>query len=132
MNPRLYIVVREDIADLNPGKMAAQTAHAQADFDHYISSNCNNDVDIDDCLCEAVSKWKEERNFGVTLVLSATLENINQIKQQIVYADCVVDPTYPWRNWYGKTFVTDEITCLWAFVWTDQEIDYMRQWPLHQ
>jgi hypothetical protein len=127
MNPRLYIVVREDIADLNPGKMAAQAAHAQADFEEHVEKHY-----VDDQFRSAHIAWCEDRNFGVTLVLNATLEKIKEIKQQIAHSDFVVDPTYPWRNWYGKTFVSKEITCLWAFVWTDQDIEYMRQWPLHQ
>lgn len=127
MNPRLYIVVREDIADLNPGKMAAQTAHAQADFDAHVETQY-----LDDQFQSAHIAWCETRNFGVTLVLSTTLDKIKEIKQRIAHSDYVVDPTYPWRNWYGKTFVTNEITCLWAFVWTEQDIDYLRQWPLHQ
>jgi hypothetical protein len=43
-----------------------------------------------------------------------------------------VDPTYPWRNYYGKLFTSEEVTCMWAFVWKDEEIEYMRQFGLHK
>ena len=45
------------------------------------------------------------------------------------------DPTYPWRNYYGKVFLSEEVTCAWAFVcdWTPQEqLDFLRILPLHQ
>ena len=36
MEPRLYIVMRRDLWDMNPGKGMAQAAHAQSDFDAHL------------------------------------------------------------------------------------------------
>ena len=127
MTPRLYIIMREDIADMNPGKGMAQAAHAQADFDTYAESRYTNDE-----FREAHLSWSEDRTFGVTLVLSATLTEMNNIRTNILHSDLTVDPTYPWKNWYGKMFTSSEVTCMWAFVWTDEELEYMKQFKLHQ
>lgn len=41
--PRLYIVMREDLWDMNPGKGMAQSAHAQADFDAFVENRYTDD-----------------------------------------------------------------------------------------
>jgi len=43
MEPTLYIIMRSDLQDMNPGKGMAQAAHAQADFDSYIFMMVGND-----------------------------------------------------------------------------------------
>lgn len=125
--PRLYIVMREDISDMNPGKAMAQAAHAQADFDTYIENNYT-----DDNLRSAHLSWCEDRNFGVTLVVSAQLNQMHEIRTTMKHSDITVDPTYPYRNWYGKLFTAEEVTCAWAFAYTDQDIEFMQQFALHE
>jgi peptidyl-tRNA hydrolase len=128
MNPRLYIVMREDISDMNPGKAMAQSAHAQAEFDAYMNAQANSDSNE---FWKAVSAWREEREFGTTLVLSATLEEMRTINDISDHSGMTVDPTYPWRNWYGEMFTSEEITCMWCFVYREEEVEYMRQFDLH-
>lgn len=67
-----------------------------------------------------------------TVVLSATLEQMYEIQENITHTGMVTDPTYPWKNWYGETFVSEEITCMWAFVWQENEFSYMKNYPLHK
>ena len=129
MEPRLYIVMRKDIPDMNPGKAMAQAAHAQADFDAYLSSMTGTD---NDDFWQAVSLWREDREFGTTLVLSATLEKMTIVNAVNDHCGMTVDPTYPWRNWYGEMFTSNETTCMWCFVYSDEEIEYMRQFDLHK
>ena len=124
--PRLYIVMREDLWDNNPGKMMAQSAHAQAEFDTYVENRYT-----DEEFRSAHLQWCEDRNFGVTLVLSATLDQMHEIRTHIIHSDITVDPTYPYRNWYGKVFTRSEPTCMWAFVYTEEDIEYMREFKLH-
>jgi hypothetical protein len=126
VEPRLYIIMREDLWDMNPGKGMAQAAHAQADFDSYVNGRPEAE------FYSAVQAWKEDRSFGTTLVLSATLKEMDDICDNVMFRAMTTDPTYPYRNWYGKVFVREEITCMWAFVWIDEEIDYMRKFKLHQ
>jgi len=126
MEPRLYIVMREDLWDMNPGKAMAQSAHAQADFDAYAENRYTDDV-----FRSSHIQWCEYRNFGVTLVLSATMTQMHEIRTRILHSDITVDPTYPYRNWYGKVFTRSEPTCMWAFATTEEDVEYMRQFKLH-
>jgi hypothetical protein len=132
MEQRLYIIMREDIPDMNPGKGMAQAAHAQADFDSAVELECGPAYLQDDKLWSNVCSWKEDRNFGVTLVVSATLANIDAITNAVRFSGKTVDPTYPWRNYYGKMFTSEEVTCAWAFVQDEVEAEYMRKFDLHK
>jgi hypothetical protein len=122
MDPRLYIIMREDLPDMNPGKGMAQAAHAQADFDFYAQKN----------EPEGYRDWLGDRSFGTTIVLSATKEQIFHIVHIVKHSGVTVDPTYPWRNWYGKLFTSSEITCAWAFVYRQDDLDFMKQFELHR
>jgi len=132
MNPRLYIVMREDLWDMNPGKAMAQAAHAQADFDEYVEDHCGPDYLQDDPLWRATFNWREDRSFGTTLVLHEPLSVMEEIHERVVHTGMTVDPTYPYRNHYGEMFVRSEVTCMWVFAYTEEDVEYMQQWRLHQ
>lgn len=94
-DPVLYILMRSDMASLNPGKMAAQACHA-ANMMH-------------DAVLQAVSldnllqRWLSQGcGFGTTLVLDAgTEEKLLEIVHlargcsQDVWTGSVLDSTYP-------------------------------------
>lgn len=113
MTPTLYCLMREDLQDLNPGKGMAQAMHAQADFDQWVDDNPGSEY------MPYIVQWKEDRSFGRTLVLESTLDQIGDMTSKwmgtAVPAGVTVDPTYPWRNFYGKVFLTSEVTCAWVF-----------------
>ncbi len=132
MEPRLYIIMRRDLWDMNPGKAMAQAAHAQAEFDKYVEDRCAPDYLQDDPLWSAVRNWQEDRSFGTTLVLHESMETMRRISTNVGDWGMVTDPTYPYRNYYGEVFVRNEITCMWAFAYTEEEIQYMRQFDLHK
>ena len=127
--PRLYIIMREDLWDMNPGKAMAQAAHAQADFDAQIEKEIPK-------LKPDREVWREDRNFGTTIVLSGTLDQLNNIVSKFDYFDVAagmtVDPTYPYRNYYGKVFTSEEVTCGWLFAATQEQADLVAHLPLHQ
>lgn len=127
MEPRLYIVMREDLWDMNPGKGMAQAAHAQANFDEYTEDHYT-----DDLFRNAHLAWSEDRAFGTTLVLSVPSDQWPNIQVNVEHYGVVHDLTYPYRNWYGQTFVMHTHTCMWVFAITDAEIEHMKQWKLHQ
>lgn len=129
MEPRLYIVMRRDLWDMNPGKAMAQAAHAQSNFNAHLFP-----MSIPDAyeFQAAVKAWREDRSFGTTLVLHEPLSVMNQIHERMSHSGMTVDPTYPYRNHYGELFVSNEVTCMWAFVYTEEELEYMQQWRLHQ
>jgi hypothetical protein len=132
MEPRLYIIMREDIQDMNPGKGMAQAAHAQAEFDEYVEDRCAPDYSQDDPLWRAVGNWREDRSFGTTLVLHEPMDTMSKISMNVAHWGFTTDPTYPYRNYYGDVFTRSEVTCMWVFVYTDEEVEYMQQFNLHK
>jgi hypothetical protein len=129
MEPRLYIVMRRDLWDMNPGKAMAQAAHAQADFDaHLFPASIVDATEFRD----AVVAWREDRHFGTTLVLHEPINTMSKISINVGHWGFVTDPTYPYRNHYGEVFTRSEVTCMWAFAYTEAELEYMRQWDLHK
>ena len=129
MEPRLYIIMRRDLWDMNPGKAMAQAAHAQADFEAHLFPEFVPDARK---FRDAVIAWREDRNFGTTLVLHEPLAVMEQIRERILHSGLTVDPTYPYRNFYGEVFTRSEVTCMWAFAYTDEDIEYMKQFDLHK
>ena len=123
MEPTLYILMRSDIQDMNPGKAMAQAAHTQADFDEYVEDNCAPDYLQGDPLWSAVSNWREDRSFGRTIVLEATEEKIRSVTEICAHGGYTIDPTYPWRNYYNEVFVSEELTCGWVFIGEDNAED---------
>ena len=123
-NPCLYIVMREDLWDLNPGKGMAQASHATSDFENY--------EPLTGGIWDSLATWCEGRNFGTTIVLEAPINDFERIAEATQHNGVVTDPTYPYRNYYGKLFTCSAVTCMWVFATTDEEIEYMKQWRLHQ
>jgi hypothetical protein len=130
MEPRLYIVMRRDLWDMNPGKAMAQAAHAQADFDLYMFPDPKATKSKE--IADAVVAWREDRHFGTTLVLHEPLDTFGKISMNVAHWGFTTDPTYPYRNHYGEVFTRSEVTCMWVFVYTEEDVEYMRQWRLHQ
>jgi peptidyl-tRNA hydrolase len=83
---RLYILVRNDLPSMNPGRAMAQAAHAanQLVFEH------GKDRRIVD--------WQEDRGFGTTICLSADKQTIYSIikraQKRKHLVGLVYDPTY--------------------------------------
>lgn len=129
MEPRLYIVMRRDLWDMNPGKAMAQAAHAQADFEAHLFPEFVPDARK---FRDAVIAWREDRSFGTTLVLHEPMDVMSKISMNVAHWGFTTDPTYPYRNYYGEVFTRSEVTCMWVFAYTEAELEYMRQWRLHQ
>ena len=126
MDPRLYIIMRRDLWDMNPGKAVAHGSHATNDFECYVR-NVNSDE-----LNAAVAAWRENRNFGVALALHEPLDTMELIRANTMHSGMTTDPTYPYRNHYGELFTCEAVTCMWAFVYTEEEVEFMRGFRLHQ
>jgi len=113
--PTLYLLLRTDLPDMNPGKGIAQGSHATDDFNAWVRSLVNG-PDDNSALLSEVERWKEDRNFGTVLVLEATLAEMEEVVRTNEFAGLTVDPTYPWRNHYGVLFLTKETTAGWCFM----------------
>lgn len=124
--PVLYIIVRNDLASMNPGKAIAQGSHAANAFVyefHAISQNTNTNPKnaAGECLNQCFYQWEHAttQGFGTVLVLQSDMESIRStvstFKTKNYLADVIHDPTYPIRD----GIVTHHIpldTCGYVFV----------------
>lgn len=134
--PALFILMRKDIASMNPGKGMAQATHAAQEFDEFMTKVYNQEgpPSIGQRHIDAFEEWKEDRAFGTTLVKNALLAEMTSIVDRWDMAGLTIDPTYPWQNYYGETFLSSEVTCAWVFspgfMPDDPYLD-IRALPLH-
>ena len=91
-NPILYILMRNDLASMNPGKAIAQGSHAASAFANKLPQCViGSDCDI----------WKSStsQGFGTVLVLAVTgseLEQAIKTAQDLGFiSEIIYDPTYP-------------------------------------
>ena len=131
VQPILYIIMRNDLDSMNPGKAMAQASHSSNAF--------VTKIDKEDPLYD---KWRQSTNqgFGTVLVLAANKEQLTKSVQTAkdcgYVADFVYDPTYPYilKNEYAdlipesvdtserirkeKTTVMfrNEVTCCYIFM----------------
>jgi hypothetical protein len=120
-----YIIVRNDLASMTPGRVAAQAAHA--------ANQCIKTVDVKeeranvDPLKSLVLKWEIQSHdfFGTTIVLQSNIQNIHDIAWMIqspylphpdftIYSGIVIDPEYHVQD--GEvTHLLPLTTALWIF-----------------
>ena len=135
MNPNsvLYILARNDLNSMNPGKLAAQCSHASNSFVYEMFENhgYNKKLAID---------WMKQTNqgFGTAIVLATDEFGLHQSIQNAqnsgFYAKIVHDPTYPIQD--GKTTHLIPLdTCGWVFVVDKTQehpfISYLKSFPLY-
>ena len=126
IKPTLYILMFKDVPDMNPGKGMAQASHASAKF---VADNIGKDTPYFD-------EWLNEgRGFGTTCVLSVSGSTLyDNIRGGGFPINIIEDVTYPYKNWYGETFVMSIETCAYIFVTplTPEHIaEYIKSLPLH-
>jgi peptidyl-tRNA hydrolase len=140
----LYILMRNDITSMNPGKAMAQASHASNAFIHqtdaYIRSFIKRDVMIED-LNRYVNEWQNETGygFGTVLVLEGRMSEFKPIirtfKALDYMADVITDPTYPILDGEVVHHVNLE-TCAYVFVPNKETDDtasmLLRRFPLHK
>lgn len=140
----LYILMRNDITSMNPGKAMAQASHASNAFVHqtdaYIQSFVERKARIEE-LNKYFHEWQNETGygFGTVLVLEGRMTEfkplISTFKALDYMADVIVDPTYPIVDGEIVHHVCLE-TCAYVFV-PDKENDHtasalLRKFPLHK
>ena len=117
---RLYIIARTDLDSMNPGKLAAQVAHAATAHALHCAAT------------PGFKQWASEGyNFGTTIVLqpysrgdfvssTVLLEkmvssyNSAYLDDPISYGK-VIDPSYPIKDGLVTHHIPVE-TCVWAFL----------------
>lgn len=110
--PRLYLIGRSDIPQMNAGKLAAQAAHAADEFEELYRMRS---VDGDSTFARLVEKWREDRSFGVTITLIGTDVEIRDLLATQQHRGYVHDPTYPLFNETGGFFTWPIDTMGWCF-----------------
>ena len=120
MIPVLYILMRTDLASMNPGKAMAQASHAGSTFVH----NAEPGYNVDEELFNA---WQKEtpQGFGTVLVLGVTEV---QMRTAVAVAesfgvdkfpcDIIHDPTYPLQDGDTTHFIPVD-TC--GYIFGDKE-----------
>lgn len=126
-SPTFYILMRNDLDSMNPGKAIAQATHAASMFENRMKSLVEQTQDplfenlpereaqkiVE--LVNLYDEWKGDRGFGTTITLSV---NISQLERVMRYGnslrDQVLDPTYPIRD--GQvTHLIPLVTCAYVF-----------------
>jgi hypothetical protein len=108
--PILYILMRNDLSSLNPGKACAQAAHVGNQMGCVFEREAHKDIIVSGAL-PLYRQWVKEGDwFGTTIVLSANIDQINKIMDNLfssdkagsfihndhsIYFDRIVDETYP-------------------------------------
>lgn len=117
MQPALYILMRTDMASMNPGKGMAQAAHAANAFTHKFADDHEYVDDVERWLGEAYLDGAQ--GFGTTLTLAVESERelrevIGSAQEDGFPAGLVLDNTYPVRD--GKvTHLIPVFTCGYVF-----------------
>lgn len=112
----LYILMRNDMHSMNPGKACAQAAHASNAF---IDKFENNISEYSNETKLSVAKWQNHtaQGFGTTIVLGVNEDQMTQAiasAKEFFIADVVFDPTYPVRD--GQiTHLIPVNTCAYLF-----------------
>lgn len=134
IEPILYIIMRSDLQDNNPGKMMAQSAHVASDFEMWVRHMESQSDQYGELLAE-IQAWRDGAgSCGTTICLSGTKSEIVETVMKTDFSDYFRDPTYPWRNYYGEVFLSDEITGAWFFVCDENKNDLviLKQFDLHK
>lgn len=131
--PRLYIIMRKDLYQMNPGKLAAQAAHAGTMF---VFDTLDEGHDSD--AYTQMMLWAGRKGFGTKITLEATLTDMEATLVEMhrlgLRAGVVEDPTYPYSNWNGDHYTSVEETCMYVFAPCTvprEALDYLRRFKLH-
>ena len=117
--PVLYILMRNDMASMNPGKAMAQASHASNSFQHHMNVVLK---DENDGLAaeKFFNDWANTTNQGFGTVLTLAVdedtmrERVAMASEMGFYAKVVHDPTYPLVDGQTVHFIPVD-TCAWIY-----------------
>ena len=91
---RLYVLMRNDLESMSPGRCMAQANHAASVFEHDFGA-------VSKCQRAEVKEWKAQtkQGFGTCIVLAASLVQIENIfntgeMKDWIMKGWVIDPEY--------------------------------------
>jgi hypothetical protein len=146
--PILYILARQDIPQMNAGKLGAQCAHAQSVLSEHISHlrlidahRRKDDINVitedkhNRLLLDDYHEWQRGRAFGVTITLAVTKEEMDDLEDSMAGRNLgrIVDPTYPMVSETGYAFTEERETCAYLFAGSrDSHVrKYMQKFNLY-
>lgn len=103
----LYILMRNDMKSMNPGKAMAQASHASNAFIAYMEKSGKLADYLTDKKGSLCRLWQKEtpQGFGTVLVLGVNEEEmhhtIDHAGRNNFVSDIVTDPTYPTLEKFG-------------------------------
>ena len=147
MTAVLYILMRNDLSSMNPGKAIAQGSHASNAFVyhyHGYAQKYNSTVvheGIETATMNGFNEWENStsQGFGTVLSLEARMADIqpvvNIFKSMGYLAGVVHDPTYPILD--GKVVHHIPLdTCAYIFIPNKEKDEFasmlLKRFPLHK
>lgn len=106
----LYILMRDDMASMTPGRACAQASHATSLFEKDA---------LHPPLFQRVAEWRRGLFFGAAVVLAASEDDIRSIVGKIdedsgVFWNLCYDPDYKVRDG-DAIFKISALTCAYIF-----------------
>lgn len=127
----LYILMRNDLDSMNPGKAMAQANHAYGALKQRVRSHLP--------MQPAYLAWMDQtpQEFGTTIVLTAHPRQVNDVlaradrffKKEVI-AGWVHDPTYPIKDG-RRTHLIPLDTCGFVFCTKEHGEDLLSHLELH-
>lgn len=117
---KLYIIVRTDMASMNAGRTAAQSAHA-ANYFVKMAKDLIEDLTEDDPFVRNFNEWENQtqQGYGTTIVLDGgSLDELTDLMYEIdgdYFTTWVIDPEYPLQDGSYTHILKDVKTCAFAF-----------------
>lgn len=122
--PVLYILMRNDLESMNPGKAMAQASHASNAFwmhaVQYINGSVKVETEVGEAIADLASAWQQEtaQGFGTVLVLEVNetrMRTAATVAESLGFVSGVVhDPTYPLPDGDTCHFIPLD-TCAYVF-----------------
>ena len=102
LDPYFYLLMRTDLASMNPGKAAAHGAHAGSLFTHDMGNLAGRETNASELrLLNMFNQWEASaRGFGVAITLAVNGRTLDQVVNFMkmhpdAAANMVHDPSYP-------------------------------------
>jgi hypothetical protein len=123
----LYVIVRNDLASMNPGKAEAHSGHAASAFlyDAFVKHKKSSS------LYKMAKSWAGKRGFGTQINLDGSIDDIettvtylesndfitipSSSNNAIVFYDYIIDKTYPYTDGPTNKFTRKETTAFYLF-----------------
>ena len=118
MTAKLYIIIRNDIHSMTPGRAMSMSSHITSDF-----HACMEDL-LEGPLKDEYKEWKMQsaaETFGTVVVVHADLATLNKFNEYLSVYSTVEDDEYHYRNMFGSFTDKNVVICAWAF-YEDNEL----------